>query len=375
LSGTICAILWAGTAPADPQSMPAMSGSLNANANPISLDAGPLGDVSVSGALTGVAFWQSNFVRGDHQAVDDLSNAQLFLQGTRGWLQFFVQGGTYSLPSLGSSYLGSDRAPDNLYGFVPQAFVRIAPAENVSIQIGKLPTLIGDEYTFTFENTNIERGLLWNQEPAVSRGIQFNYTDGPVSAAVSWNDGFYSDRFNWLSASLAYTVSAHDTLTLIGGGNFGRTAHADAATPLFQNNGQIYDLILAHTSGSWAISPYIQYTLVPPDAALGISHGASTYGAAILASYEISDKWKLGGRLEYIQAAGSRGSGAPNLLYGPRSRAWSLTVTPTYQFGIFFARADAAYVGIGGATPGAGFGPNLDKSAQVRFVLEAGVLF
>jgi hypothetical protein len=32
-------------------------------------------------------------------------------------------------------------------------------------------------------------------------------------------------------------------------------------------------------------------------------------------------------------------------------------------------------VGIGGATQGAGFGPNLDKTAQVRFVLEAGVLF
>jgi len=28
----------------------------------------------------------------------------------------------------------------------------------------KLPTLIGAEYTFTFENMNIERGLLWNQE-------------------------------------------------------------------------------------------------------------------------------------------------------------------------------------------------------------------
>jgi hypothetical protein len=79
--------------------------------------------------------------------------------------------------------------------------------------------------------------------------------------------------------------------------------------------------------------------------------------------------------MEYIQATGNLSSGTPNLLYGPGSQAWSLTITPTYQHGIFFARADAAYVGIGGSTPGTAFGPHFDKTAQVRFLLEAGVLF
>ena len=59
---------------------------------------------------------------------------------------------------------------------MPQAFLKIVPTDNFSIQAGKLPTLIGAEYTFSFENFNIERGLLWNQEPAVSRGVQANYT-------------------------------------------------------------------------------------------------------------------------------------------------------------------------------------------------------
>jgi hypothetical protein len=178
-----------------------------------------------------------------------------------------------------------------------------------------------------------------------------------------------------VSASLAYAVSAHDTFTVIGGGNLGRTERADTATPLFQNNGQIYDLIYARTSGSWTISPYIQYSHVPGDAGLGISQGASTYAVAILANYALTNNWKIGGRMEYIQATGSLSSGTPNLLYGPGSRAWSLTITPTYQNGIFFARADAAYAGIGGATPGTAFGPSFDKTGQVRFLLEAGVLF
>ncbi|HEY1837523.1 MAG TPA: outer membrane beta-barrel protein, partial [Rhizomicrobium sp.] len=281
----------------------------------------------------------------------------------------------YSLPSLGSVYLKSDRASNDLYGFVPQAFIKIAPADDFSIEIGKLPTLIGSEYTFTFENMNIERGLLWNQEPAVSQGIQGNYTAGPFSLALSWNDGFYSDRFNWVSASLAYAVDAQDTFTLVGGGNLGRTAHADTATPLLQNNGQIYDLIYAHTSGSWTVSPYFQYSHIPANAALGIERGASTYAAAILADYALTQNWRVGGRVEYTQATGSPSNGAPNVLYGAGSRAWSLTITPTYQNGIFFARAEASYVGIGDATPGTAFGPNLDKTAQMRLLLEAGVLF
>ena len=76
-------------------------------------------------------------------------------------------------------------------------------ADSFSIEAGKLPTLIGDEYTFTFENMNIERGLLWNQEPAVSRGVQANYTAGPLTSRVSWNDGYYSNVYNWISGSAA----------------------------------------------------------------------------------------------------------------------------------------------------------------------------
>ena len=69
-----------------------------------------------------------------------------------------------------------DKCVSNLYGPLPVAFLKLQPAENTFIEIGSLPTLIGAEYTFSFENMNIERGLLWNQEPAVSRGIQLNHT-------------------------------------------------------------------------------------------------------------------------------------------------------------------------------------------------------
>ena len=95
--------------------------------------------------------------------------------------------------------------------------------------------MIGAEYTFSFENMNIERGLLWNQEPAISRGIQVNQTMGKVTASVSWNDGFYSSRYTWLSGSLAYKTGPN-ALSFVAGGNLGKTDYFTSATPV-QNDG------------------------------------------------------------------------------------------------------------------------------------------
>jgi hypothetical protein len=52
---------------------------------------------------------------------------------------------------------------------VPGAAPTQAALSNGRIFIGSLPTLIRAEHTFTFRNMNIVRGLLWDQESAVSR--------------------------------------------------------------------------------------------------------------------------------------------------------------------------------------------------------------
>ncbi|HEX4158464.1 MAG TPA: outer membrane beta-barrel protein [Rhizomicrobium sp.] len=356
-------------------STPSMSGPLAANPNPISLDAGPVGKIYVDGIVSGLGFWQDDHVPGDQAWHADLGNGQIFVQKTDGWLQFYVQAGAYSLPSLGTPYLNAGDTISDTFGAVPVAYAKLAPTDNFSIEAGKLPTLVGDEYTFTFENMDIERGLLWNQEPAVSRGVQANYTAGPVSFALSWNDGFYSDRLNWLSGSAAWTIDSSNTLSLIGGGNIGHTGYSTFATPLAQNNGNIFNLIYTWTSGPWTVSPYGQFANVPDNAGLGITHSVSSTGGAVLVSYSVNDDWKVAARGEYISSSGNSLAGTPNLLYGPGSNAWSLTITPTYQHGIFFARGEASYVGAGDTTPGFAFGPNLDRTSQVRLVLETGVLF
>ena len=371
-----------GEPPAAPTAMttPAMAGPLAANPNPISFDAGPLGPVYVTGAVSALGLWQNNTFPGDQHSLASLSNGQFFFQKTEGLFQYFVQAGAYTLPSLGTPYINTPRATGDFYGPLPQAFIKFAPTDTFSVSAGKLPTLIGAEYTFSFENMNIQRGLLWNQENAVNRGAQMNYTAGPLAFAFSWNDGFYSNRYTWLWGSAAYTIDSANTLSVIAGGNYAHTAKATLATPLFQNNEAIVNLIYTYNAAPWTITPYFQYTHVPQASSIGAFTSASTYGGAMLANYSFGEGSPLPGvslpiRFEYIASTGSAANGAPNLLYGPGSNAWSITVTPTYQYKIFFARAEFSHVGTTNTTAGLVFGPGGTNKTQTRAVLEAGILF
>jgi hypothetical protein len=358
---------------------PGMNDVLAFPTNPYSLDVGPLGKWYVDGALTGLGLVQSNRASGDRSAVADLSNGQVFLQKVDGWWQFFVQAGDYSIPVLGAPYTPNDgsHATKNYYDPVPQAFLKLVPMDNLFIQFGKLPTLIGAESTFTFENFNIERGLLWNEEPAVSRGVQVGYTLGPVAFNVSLNDGYYSNRYNWLSGSAAWTINPTNTLTFAAGGNLGHTEYQETpyATPLAQNNSSIYNVIYTYNSAPWVITPYFQAQDIKKDVNLGFDKGASSYAAALLVSYAFDSHFSLAGRGEFIVTNGSEADGAANILYGPGSKAYSLTITPTYQFNRFFVRADGSWVGATSITPGDGLGTSGTAKNQERLVLETGVLF
>jgi Putative beta-barrel porin-2, OmpL-like. bbp2 len=365
----------AAPAPA-PMSTPAMNPPLSANPNPFSVDAGPLGKIYVTGALTALAFTQTNAVPGDRASWGDFSNAQVFIQKTDGVIQFFVQAGAYSLPDLGTAYVKASSLTGDTYGVVPQAFLKIAPNAEFNIMAGKLPTLIGAEATFSFENANIERGLLWNQENAVNRGVQANYSKGPLTLSLSVNDGFYSNHYTWGTFLVAWALNPRDTITVDGGGDyFGHGATSSFATPLAANNGQIYNLMFSHNSGPLTLTPYLQYTYVPAVPSIGLTHSASTFGLALIAKYSFTPALSVALRGEYISSTGNSAQGAPNLLYGPGSNAWSLTFTPTYQFKIFFVRGEVSYVKADGITPGFAFGQSGAAADQTRAMIETGVLF
>jgi Putative beta-barrel porin-2, OmpL-like. bbp2 len=355
--------------------VPAMIGPLVANPNPMNTDAGDIGTYYFTGVISGLALFQSDPVVGNHQTSLDLSNGQFIVQKTDGLLQFYAQGGLYTLPALGTPYFHVAKTTGDTYGLFPVGYAKLAPNDAFSVLAGKLPTLIGAEDTFTFQNTNIERGLLWNQENAVNRGIQGNYTLGPLALSLSLNDGFYSGNYNWVSGLAAWTINKENTLTVAAGGNVDRTTKATFVTPLAQNNSTIVNLIYTYNAAPWTITPYFQYTNVPANAALGFGQDASTWGGAVLANYSINDNWNLAGRGEFIGSSGSAAKGAPNLLYGQGSSALSFTLTPTWQQGVFFVRADASVVSAFSTTAGAAFGKSGNSTTQGRFVLETGIIF
>lgn len=365
-----------------PLSSPSMSGPL-ATAVPHEISAGPFGKLEVTGILSGIGMAEDNHViPGDSQMHADVSNAQVFVQKTTGWFQFYLQGGAYNIPALGTAFLQDGPTITGLYGPFPQGYAKLVKG-NFNVEIGALPTLIGAEYTFTFENMNVERGLLWNQENAVNRGIQLNETYKKATIAFSWNDGFYSNRYNWLTGSLAWALNSANTLSFVGGGPFsanGRSLNTAPvlATPGLQNNSMIFNLIYTYTHGNWIISPYYQYTGVKRNASINITSGSHTNGGALLLDYAFKHGFSMAVRPEYIKSStGNVLDTSSNLMFGPGTGGFSFTATPTYIKDGFFLRGDISVVHVTNfnTTSGFAFGTDGTKLNQVRGVIETGFMF
>jgi hypothetical protein len=354
---------------------PAITGPLQPNPNPAAFTAGPLGTINVSGVVTGYGLLQNNPSSEDRSGRIDFSNLQMIVQKADGPLQFYVQTGLYSVPALGVSNSSSVETSSQMFGFVPVVYGKIELTDEISIQGGKLPSLIGGERTFTFQNMNIEQGLLFGQSNNINKGVQISYDKGPLVVAASLNDGFYSDHLTWLIGSAIYKIDEADRINFSAGANLDRTAHESAVTPLLQNNSSIYNLGYTHKAGPWILAPYFQATHVPRDLKLGILEGASTWGGAMRASYAFTPEFSLAARVEYIAQSGRRDTGMTSLLYGPGSQALSATITPTYQIDRYFVRGEYSLVKVISATPSLAFGRSGAKTRQDRFALETGVLF
>jgi len=342
---------------------------------PATFDAGPFGKLSVNGILTGFSQFQNNSVPGDDNAQATLSNGQIFIQKADGLVQYYIQAGVYTMPTLSVPFVNAQNTVNNFYGPVPVAYLKWQAAKNTQFLIGSLPTLMGAESTFTYQNFNIERGIVWNQENAINRGIQVNQTIGKyLSAAFSWNDGYYSNRYSWLSGSATLTKGPH-SLVYDGMGNLGQTVFQTTSTPV-QNNSYMHVVIYTFTKGPWIVSPYFQYSKLPTNAKVGVAKGTSATGGAFNVSYAFKNGFSLPVRVEYLTSSGSATDGSVNLLgFGSGSAGTTFTATPTYQKGGMYVRGDLAWVDATNFTNGDVFGKTGTDSNQFRGVLEFGFIF
>jgi hypothetical protein len=334
-----------------------------------------LGKLSVNGILTGFAQFQNNSVSPDHESQATLSNGQIFIQKPDGKFQYYVQAGAYTMPTLSVPFVNAQNIVNNFYGPVPVAFLKLPVGKTTSFELGSLPTLMGAESTFTYQNFNIERGIVWNQENAINRGLQVNQTLGKyISASLSWNDGYYSNRYSWLSGTVTLTKGPN-SLVYDGMGNLGQTAYQTTATPV-QNNSYMHVVIYTYTKGPWIVQPYFQYSKLPVNLKVGVPKATSATGGAINVSYAFKSGFSLPVRWEYLTSSGNATDGSLNLLgFGQGSSGTTFTATPTYQKGGMYLRSDLAFVHAIDSTSGDVFGKTGTDKSQFRAVLEFGFIF
>src|SRR6202012_1099499 len=106
-----------------------------------------------------------------------------------------------------------------------------------------------------------------------------------------------------------YTFKNSDTLAFAAEGNVVKNHVSTFATPLAQNNGDIFNLIYSHSAGPWSISPYIQYQSNPRvTGAFGVplAFSASAWAGAVLTKYNFTPEISLAGRVEYISSSGAQ---------------------------------------------------------------------
>ena len=361
-------------APAPPALSPALAGPLSYSSTPLNFELPGLGKLYITGVGSGLLGTQSNTTPGVNSSFADVSNATVIVQKPEGVFQFLVQAGLYNQQTLGTATLRAEDYTKNTYGPIPQAWIKIAPSANFNVQAGLLPTLIGLEAPFTFQNMNIDRGVLWGQENVLTRGVQANFTAGKLAASVSLTDGFWSGKFNWLTGSATYSFDPNNVLTALVGGSLSTNYKSSFATPIYQNNSTIVNVIYTHISGPVLIQPYFQYTKVRALPGL-LTQSTETWSGALLARFTFNEHFALPVRFEYANSTGPQNFTNPSLFYGPGSDVFTFTVTPTYTINRFFIRPEFSVVKASNVTPGFAFGPNGTDTSQVRGRLEIGVMF
>lgn len=344
------------------------------------------GSLNVRGVTTGLFLNQTNPTAGNDFSYTNFTNAQIIIQNNEGPIRVFAQTGLYDVPVLGMPFTRTRDNTENSYGYLPQAYISIVPDNHWSLMIGKLPAIGGAEPTFTYQNSNIQRGLLWAQTNSVSRGVQLNFADGSISASLSLNDGAYSNVYNWIGGVLGIKATEKSTYLMSWTGSVSANASNSYATPLLQNNSQISNLIYQYSGDYWTFMPYLQYTYIPQRSTVGINGSSGTFGSAILSTYHITPltdgvaparHLSIATRVEYESSYGnSLANVAPNgVMYGPGSSAWSISITPTLQIDNFFARTEFAYVKALNMQSGSGFGSTGSINNQARVVIEIGLLY
>lgn len=305
----------------------------------------------------------------------DVSNAFAILTKTSGTLQYAVQAGAYSIPTIGvaGNKTIQSNANTGLFGPVPLAYLEYVPASNFNISAGILATLTGAESTFTYQDWNIQRGAVWNVENAVSRGVRAAFTSGKAVIDVGANDGYYSGKYGAAEAAITYAPDPSETALLVWLNPNPRTPANPTASIA---NKELINVVYSKTAGKLQLAPYVLWARSPASSALGYTHDENAFGGAVLANATWSPAFSTALRWETLHDGSGPDDTSPNadlIGYGPGCGIDSWTLTPSWKLnGSSWLRFDLSSAHVTGLRPGLAFGSDGRSSNQSRVVLELG---
>lgn len=164
---------------------------------PVDFDGGPLGDLEFSAAGDGYFFLQSgtssdphNSIAGSKAAGADINAWMIELHKPTGLLQFTVQLGEYQDINLGANKPTQVNGDRFTTGPVRSAFVSLVPTKDFKLSVGQVPSLVGYKSVYPWNNPSALRTVLNAGQNSNSRGVEADYTHGPLSGSVVFGDGY-----------------------------------------------------------------------------------------------------------------------------------------------------------------------------------------
>lgn len=312
----------------------------------------------------------------DRSSRSDVTNFLLTPTLNSGVFHATATAGYYDLPTLGCALNPTTQRGANmsLYSAVPLYNVSYSPNSHLSFYAGKLLTQLGQEAMFTYQNFNIQRGMGWEVEPLVSRGVRGAYANGPWGLQMEENDGYYGGSTSRaFESSLSYAATGSQTFAFAV--ILPRSDDAPNATASIANKRE-EDLMYAATFGKVTLTPYLLWIQSPSATKFGYVKESATAGS-LLGTYAFTPHYSLGFRAEFARNASATNDPAANsdlIGYGPGSGVTTYTVTPTFKSGWGLVRLEWSSVYVTDLKTGLGFGQGGSGTHQNRYALEFGLM-
>jgi len=204
-------------------------------------------------------------------------------------------------------------------------YATYAPVDNMTMDIGWILTTIGNEASPSIFSANINRGFLWNSQPAAYEGARVNYTAGGVnlSAELNHNNGGAGNPLDWAvsangeAGSFSYAVTYYDGKDTVN----------------------IVDVVLNTSVSNIDVGLNVDYFMID-EAPTGTDDTAMGVGLYVTPKF---GKIELPIRFEYVSDTDTGIYSVPG--GGGVDNATTITVTPTYRVNDnMYVRAEFATV-------------------------------